>query len=171
MADADYIAARMAFRADLMMQYLWASQQALEKYLKSILLFNRIPARNVKHDLEAGLTKINSSGKLLLDLTKGTQEFIDYIDTYGRFRYFETSPYGSGVDIIKLDRAIWEIRRYCTLSQHQRQVKLKDGEPPPIVRIAGGYLEKVIDKAEHPARSLCFGRTGFLARVRERLFG
>ena len=28
-ADADYIAARMAYRADLMMQYLWASQQAI----------------------------------------------------------------------------------------------------------------------------------------------
>ena len=33
-ADGDYIAARMAYRAQLPAQFLWASQQALEKYLQ-----------------------------------------------------------------------------------------------------------------------------------------
>ena len=32
-ADGDYIAARLAYRAQLPAQFLWASQQALEKYL------------------------------------------------------------------------------------------------------------------------------------------
>src|SRR6266571_4943728 len=50
-ADGDYIAARMACRAALVMQFLWASQQAIEKYLKGILLLNRIPAKDVRHDL------------------------------------------------------------------------------------------------------------------------
>ena len=48
--DGDYVSARMAYRAGLTMQYLWASQQAIEKYLKCILLPNRIPAVGVKHD-------------------------------------------------------------------------------------------------------------------------
>jgi integrase len=41
-ADGDYIAARMAFRADLIPQALWASEQAIEKYLKAILLLRRV---------------------------------------------------------------------------------------------------------------------------------
>ena len=45
MADEDYIAARMAYRAQLVPQFLWLSLQALEKYLKCILVLNRIPAR------------------------------------------------------------------------------------------------------------------------------
>jgi hypothetical protein len=72
-ADADYIAARMTYRASLITQHLWASQQAIEKYLKCILLLNRICATDVKHDLGACLSKINSSGKLMLDLTQPTR--------------------------------------------------------------------------------------------------
>ena len=44
-ADGDYIAARMAYRAMLPVQFLWSSQQALEKYLKCILFIRRITAR------------------------------------------------------------------------------------------------------------------------------
>jgi hypothetical protein len=163
-ADADYIAARMAYRADLMMQYLWASQQAIEKYFKGILLLNRIPARKVKHDLEAASTKINTSGKLSVDFTKGTKEFIDYIDSYGRFRYLETSPVMFGGDIVRLDRAIWEVRRYCTLSEVGRQAKLKNGEPAPIVRIGGGYLEQIIDNPKHPAREPLLWQNAFFGK-------
>ncbi len=46
-ADADYIVARMACRAAFTTQYLLASQQAVEKYLKCVLLLNRIPAKDV----------------------------------------------------------------------------------------------------------------------------
>jgi hypothetical protein len=44
-ADADYIVARMAYRAQLPMQFFWASQQAIEKYLKCILFIRRVPAK------------------------------------------------------------------------------------------------------------------------------
>jgi HEPN domain-containing protein len=55
MADEDYIAARMAYRAGLSYSSLWASQQAIEKYLKCILLLNRIPAQQVAHSLDEAL--------------------------------------------------------------------------------------------------------------------
>ena len=45
--DGDYIAARMACRAQMVTQFLWSSQQAIEKYLKCILLLNRIKASKV----------------------------------------------------------------------------------------------------------------------------
>ncbi|NOT26716.1 MAG: hypothetical protein HOP16_11495 [Acidobacteria bacterium] len=50
-ADADYIAARLAYRAQLPVQFLWASQQALEKYLKFILFLERIKVPKLGHDL------------------------------------------------------------------------------------------------------------------------
>lgn len=53
-ADGDYIAAGLACRSQLVMQYLWASQQAIEKYLTCILLLHRIPAKRMRHDLGAG---------------------------------------------------------------------------------------------------------------------
>jgi hypothetical protein len=136
--------------------------------MKGILLLYRIPATDIFHDLEAAMSKINKSGKLSMDLTAGTKEFIQYIDSYGRFRYLETSPFVLGNDIIRLDRAIWEIRRYCTLSEHGRGVKLTDREPAPIVRIEGGYLEKMLDKPKHPAREPLLWQNGFFGRRRRR---
>src|SRR5688572_4958760 len=43
-ADGDYIAARLSFRSQLIPQFLWQSLQAIEKYLKCILVLNRIKA-------------------------------------------------------------------------------------------------------------------------------
>jgi HEPN domain-containing protein len=74
--DGDYIAARMACRAALVTQFLWASQQAVEKYLKCVLLLNPVKAKKVRHDLRAALGKIKGSGKVSLKLTQGTEEFI-----------------------------------------------------------------------------------------------
>ncbi len=162
--DGDYISARMAYRAGLTLQYLWASQQVIEKYLKCILLLNRIPAFDIKHDLEAALTKIANAGKIALDLTSPTKEFIDYIDTYGRFRYLETSPYSFGSDIVKLDRTVWELRRFCTLDEGPRQIRLSDGLPAPIVRIEGGRLEKIVDAPKDPAREPLLWQNGFFGK-------
>jgi hypothetical protein len=73
-ADGDYICARTASRARLVSQFLWASQQAVEKYLKCILLLNRIPGKRVRHNLHAAIEAIAASGKLQLELTPATKE-------------------------------------------------------------------------------------------------
>src|SRR5205809_7768411 len=86
-ADGDYVAARMACRAALVTQFLWAAQQTVEKYLKCILLLNRIEAEEVGHDLGTALRKIDDSGKVSLDLTQGTKRFIGMLDEYGQYRY------------------------------------------------------------------------------------
>ncbi|WP_107804507.1 HEPN domain-containing protein [Nitrosomonas oligotropha] len=54
-ADQDYIAARLSYRHGLYSQFHWQSLQALEKYLKAILLYNRIEAKNINHDIEVHL--------------------------------------------------------------------------------------------------------------------
>ena len=89
-ADADYIAARLAYRAQLPVQFLWASQQALEKYLKFILFLERVKVPKLGHDLAPALKAVEDAG-VSLELTKGTQKFIKEIDRVGRFRYMEVS--------------------------------------------------------------------------------
>jgi hypothetical protein len=162
--DADYIAARMACRGALVMQFLWASQQAVEKYLKGILLLNRIPAKDVRHDLGKALSRINGSGKLTLDLTQGTREFITMLDECGQYRYFEVSNVAFGADLVTLDRAVWELRRYCTLAKEPPQARLRDGFAAPQVRIPGGYLEKVIDNKKDLAREPLLWQNGFFGK-------
>ncbi len=168
--DADYIAGRMAFRAALSMPSLWASQQAVEKYLKCILLLNRIPGAKVKHELSAALDLISRSTIVSFDLSPATLNFIERIDAFGKFRYLEVSRVAYGGDIVNLDRAAWELRRYCTLYEEPRLVKLCEGVAPPKYRIPGGYLEQVMDDAANPAREpLCWNNAFFGTRQRRRV--
>jgi hypothetical protein len=163
-ADEDYISARMACRAALIGPFLWLSQQTIEKYLKCILLLNRIRAKDVNHDLSAAQDAINSSGKLTLDLSARTQHFIERVDAYGQYRYLEVSQIAAGVDMINLDGAAWELRRYCTLDEALRKITIRRGVPPPMVRLPGGYLESIIDDLENPARKPLLWRNAFFGR-------
>jgi hypothetical protein len=167
--DADYISARMAFRAALDGPALWASQQTIEKYLKCILLLNRIPAVHVKHDLDKALEAIAGSASFPLDLTPSTNSFIDHVDAFGKFRYLEVSRVAYGRDIVRLDRTAWELRRYCTLDESPRLIRLIKGVIPPKIRIEGGYLESIIDEPENPAREPLLWRNAFFS-VRNRRY-
>jgi hypothetical protein len=161
-ADGDYIAARMACRAGLLPQYLWAGQQAVEKYLKCILLLHRIPAQKVFHDLDAALRAIDNSGKLQLGLTKRARKYIGYLDICGRFRYLETSHWGEGRDIVRLDQAVWEIRRFCSLAPVS--VELEEGSPPPMVTLVNGYLEGIIHGPQCLARRALVWQNAFFGK-------
>jgi HEPN domain-containing protein len=46
-----------------MPQFPWSSQQAIEKYLKAILLYNRITAKKLGHDLTTALTRTRTLPK------------------------------------------------------------------------------------------------------------
>ena len=167
-ADADYIAARLAYRAQLPVQFLWASQQALEKYLKFILFLERIKTKKLGHELSPALKAIEDGG-LALDLTKSTQRFIASIDRTGRFRYMEVSFVVWWHWIIALDRAVWELRRFCTSSPAPRNLRLVDGEVAPRYRLKEGYLEKVLDARQNPAREHLLWHNGFLGRSRKKV--
>jgi hypothetical protein len=162
--DGDYIAARMACRAALVTQFLWAAQQALEKYLKCILLLNRIEAKNVRHDLGRAVSKISGSGKVSLDLSPKTKEFIAMLDEYGRYRYLEISNLAFGADLVTLDRAVWELRRYCTLAIEPKEKKLRNSFAAPVVRLSGGQLERIIDDTNDPARESLLWQNGFFGK-------
>ena len=119
MADQDYLTARVCFKNNLPFQFLWMSQQAIEKYIKCILLFNRVPVLKIGHNLVKGIEAINSIPYLKLDLSDKSIEFIKYLNDQGPNRYFQKVMYTRGLEIITLDRAVWELRRYCRLLDYQ----------------------------------------------------
>jgi HEPN domain-containing protein len=186
-ADGDYIAARMAYRAQLMPQFLWACLQAIEKYLKCILLLNRIKSDQATHDLTACLQKIEASAKFKMHLSDFTHKFIVYLDRYGRFRYFEVPYYVMGQEIWLLDQAVWEIRRYCTVldystptadggqvSRLERELKRiarsESVSPQKFVLSDGGKLENIIRDKKHRAREALIWNNGYFGnRIRKKL--
>jgi hypothetical protein len=166
-ADADYVAARLTYRAKLNDQFLWNSLQSLEKYLKCILLLNRIRAPRIGHDLRPAITKVGDGG-IALGLTPATTAFIEHVDTYGRFRYREASPYWFGGQLVMLDRAVWELRRFCVPDERHPATQLRKGMSPPKVRLEGGILESIIDDPKNPARGPLLWHNGFFGkRVRQ----
>ncbi len=167
--DQDYIAARIAYRTKLFPQFLWSGLQAVEKYLKCILLLNRIKATNIKHDLSAALIQVEKSAPFKLRLSDISRKMIDHLDTFGRFRYFETPFRVYGEHIIHFDKAIWEIRRYCrpinistpatedaqksNLDHELRLIEESENESPHLFKRVDGLLEKILSDKRHPARS------------------
>jgi HEPN domain-containing protein len=168
-ADADYIAARLAFRAGLNTQFLWASHQAAEKYLKYILLRHRIRANDVLHDLEKAVSRIHASGKLKLDLTESSTDFLKRLNQQGPYRYLEVSNYTFRLDIIALDRTVWELRRYCKMDMESAGLRLEEGVVAPRVWIDGGFLETVIEDNGHTAREALLWQNGYFGRRRRRV--
>ena len=175
-ADGDYISARLAFRAACYEQFLWSAQQAIEKYLKCILVLRRIPRPepnkhghrpDMHHRLQKGIDMI---GAQALQFTKPTCGFIKYLDaTALGARYFEISLVATGDELVSLDRAVWELRRYCTPSEDHSCVHLRDGESPPKIRL-NGRLERVIDEPRSPGREALLWQNAFFgSRNRRRV--
>lgn len=166
-ADQDYVAARLSIRAQLVPQFLWQSLQAIEKYLKCILVLNRIRALK-SHDLAQLLNSLEQSRKFQVRLTADTVKFLKYLDTYGRFRYYETPYYTVGDELFRLDKAVWEVRRYARVLEHTMttlegvNVQLLEHElirneraerrPPQEFAIIGGHLESILANPVHPSR-------------------
>ena len=179
-ADQDYIAARLCFRSALIPQFHWASLQALEKYLKCILVLNRLAAPKT-HDLGQLLQLLKGGGRLQLGLTQQTLDFLSYLDTYGRHRYFESSWAIEGHELVLLDWAVWDVRRFARVlvpsdiaDESKRAERLQAElsvlqaaakDHPQRYSIPGGTLEKILADPKHKSRSAlvwqnsCFGKS------------
>lgn len=178
-ADADYIAARLSYRAGLFSQFQWSGLQACEKYLKGILLYNRIPSHEVGHSLKAAF-ELAKGLPFEIELSDTSRSIIEHLDDYGPNRYLIWSFEIYGPKLHQLDKAVWELRRYCTvlnwkmekddgkqhemLSQEIAVIRAAEKSPPQRHRIIGGLLEQIIEKKGHPARepllwkNMCYGK-------------
>jgi hypothetical protein len=121
----------------------------------------------------------NAKG-LDLALTKETQDFVRYLDLHGRHRYFETSWAVEGHELLQLDWAVWEVRRFAKVLASSTEAsgaqaklrkdeirRIRDGDVkhPQHHALNGGLLEKILDDKAHRARPAlvwhngCFGKS------------
>ncbi len=129
-ADADYIAARSNFRLQLRQQFLWSAQQALEKYLKAVLLFNGKSSRYLDiekakkspgdrsnqygHDLNKLINSVKKIQAFKFDAGGvANDQFLTYLSSQGPNRYISKSAYTTQDSLERLDSAVWHVRRYC----------------------------------------------------------
>lgn len=183
-ADKDYIAARMAYRARLIQPFLWSALHSLEKYVKGILVLNRVKA-HTGHSVLPGIERMKQHGKFELDLSADTVKFIKKLEDYGaEYRYYEVSYDIQPFDIVRFDRAVWELRRYCqpldydivdmngkTMNLlaneldrvHQAKAKHEKG-----TCVMGGILEKIVEKKDHPAREALIWNNLFFGSSRRK---
>lgn len=181
-ADRDYILARLACRYELFPQFLWSSQQAIEKYLKAILLYNRVKATKVGHDITKALA-LTEGLPFKIELSNRTRKFVDLIATYGEFRYLDVPYHLYGHILIDLDLTVWELRRYCQVLNvfgktlpAEEQAQLDDAwkridkailEPRYRFRLHNGLLETILSDPSHPSRApLVWQNPCFSARRR-----
>jgi len=180
MADGDYVVARMAYRAQFPAQFMWSALQAVEKYLKCILVLNRVKATGLGHDLGKALARAEAELPFKMKLSDKSREIIRHLNTYGRFRYFESSYHVWDLEMTKLDLAVWELRRYCANLNYS--LTLPDGKKKSMLDLElkaiegsdqrhrtrytriGGVLEKIVRGKKSVQRDAlvwqnpCFGR-------------
>lgn len=166
-ADKDYVHARLAYRSRLIPQFLWSSLHCLEKYTKCILVLNRIDTQKMRHEVEAGLIKLQSYGKFQIDLSTHATTFVKRLEEGARFRYYEMSYFSEELDLPELDRTVWELRRYCQTLDYDLEVNgcRENQLDANLVRIraaqqggekgtciSDGWLETILEKPTHTAR-------------------
>ena len=127
-ADQDYIAARALYRMGFLEPFLWNANQAIEKYLKAILLFNYHTTKELLHDISAAFKKVLTIPDIEFDFLPHTEEFISYVNEVGANRYGDMSSKFSSDVLILFDQTTWYLRRYC---QHVRMV-WNEGGPKEV---------------------------------------
>ncbi|SMF03710.1 HEPN domain-containing protein [Desulfovibrio gilichinskyi] len=158
-ADQDYIAARVCYRLGLTGQFVWMAEQAVEKYLKAILLFNFKSAKT-KHNLEEALKEVHCIKEIEFNIKNESETFIKYLNQQGVNRYFDKFHYTEGNELEQLDITVWDIRRYCQILNYGRIIDGKNvsylkhniaqihewggRNDPHKFKIDNGYLEKVL---------------------------
>lgn len=197
-ADRDYVLARAAWKLRLRDQFLWSAQQAIEKYLKGVLLFDGQSARYIPssgkrrreygHSLTALSAAVDALPGYQTTHPSSWQNFIDRLEHMGQNRYLTRNARTNYDSLDTLDEAVWSVRRYC---QHMRfTMKRTNGgvmemlpaymqtvnhpsyqKHPHQFRLIGGQLEKwIAGPRDEPARSILIWNNRFFgSRARHNL--
>lgn len=181
-ADQDYLAARSLYRLDLKLQFLWASQQSVEKYLKAILLYNRRSTKRMGHKLGEALESLKDIRDIHFLIPEDVVEFIEYLDREGSNRYFEFPTFMLGDELLRLDRAVWHLRRYCqwlrgTSHENQEQhlayqiqiINQWDQKKSHKFYIVGGFLEKILKKTRSSLREILVWKNFYYGAQKKRI--
>lgn len=152
-ADDDYIDARTLYRNKRYRGFIYHASQAVEKYLKCILLFIEIKIPTT-HDLDKLLGKVTEYSNL--ELKNESLEFIKELNGLGEAVRYDHTPYYFRYELLHyLDFFVRDIRPYCKnrcvpaeFLQTETQdayLMLKSGHEYKSPRIfLDGKLEKLI---------------------------
>lgn len=164
-ADEDYIASRGAYRADLWGSFLWSGLQAVEKYLKLILLLGGRSTKTFGHNLPALLAESRNAVPALAFMEPIDEQFISHLHVHGSNRYLTRQRTTLRYDLHLLDRVTRRLRMYCDASAW-----IQSGTEPPLIsrtlptepkqlwraicthNLTHGLLEKVLARKKTPAQ-------------------
>jgi len=164
-ADEDYIASRGAYRADLWGSFLWSGLQAVEKYLKLIVLLGGRSTKPFGHKLPELLDEARNAVPALAFIEPIDEQFISHLSIHGSNRYLTRQRATHRYDLYLLDRVTRRLRMYCDASAWTQT----NTEPPLISRtlptepkqlwraicthnLTDGLLEKVLARKKTPAQ-------------------
>lgn len=165
--DGDYIAARLALRARLPSQFLWSASQALEKYLKCMLLLGRVEAKKLRHDITKALKLVNEKLHFNINLPANEQEVFQHIADCEGDRYLVTSLTLFDYELSAFDSLVWRLRQYChplslehyndspsndVLLKNLAQIENRLTEDPSKGHLEQGFLENILAANSHPAK-------------------
>lgn len=111
-ADYDYVASRTLFRNCCYHQSFILMQQAIEKYLKAILLYNKISAKKEKHKIKELLKKCQRKVANFY-LSEDVVRFIQELDGMEHSRYLTYSTAGFYDWLPILDKCVWQLRVFA----------------------------------------------------------
>lgn len=155
-ADYDYIGARVSFRLHLRDQFYWSALQAVEKYLKAILLFNGVKVKDLSHEPKIIYDRIINKTPLNLSLTPEQIQLLLVLEKFGNNRY-RTECSDLGMDVLfEFDQLIWTIRHYARstylkpfcedksewLAKNLLPTNVQD--IPTVNQLTDGELEKIL---------------------------
>lgn len=184
-ADGDYIMARSAYFMLLVPQFFHSAQQAIEKYMKCILVLRRVDTQPFGHDLEALLNRIDEFQNIFISET--SRKLILEVNRV-KLKYFETSYCIFGYECAMFDKSVWELRRYCADSNYisdadKAFLDLDLNNKDTITRIvqravtgkdllfSGGKLEKILSNPEDPSRKNLTSDNAFFGDSRDTKVG
>lgn len=165
--DCDYIAARLASRACLSAQFLWSAEQAIEKYLKCILMLNRVSTKRLGHDIAKALARINENLPFQISLSGNQLALFNTISEWDADRYLLGFMHLQSNELLWLDALVWRLRQYCepldviwhrddpsesVLLENIERVESQQGGPASKGFLPGGLLEKILADKTHPSR-------------------
>lgn len=165
--DGDYIAARLAMRARLYPQYLWAAEQAVEKYLKCILMLNRCDTQKLGHRIGDALAAVRGHLGIELTLTDVEKGAFENLVRWNADRYLIRSYHVRDIELGGFDLLVWRLRQYCEpldvkhyadepsidlLRENLAAIGARRLESPREGHLPGGDLEKILAEKAHPAR-------------------
>lgn len=149
-ADMDYISARVLYKNNCLDQFLVLSQQCLEKYLKAVLLFNDVPCKKSTHSLLFLFKECKRIKNIRLESETG--KIIYLLEDMENKRYLTYSLFGRSDYLQMLDRAVFDIRRFCQGDKEKMislgMISIEDLRRKKIKTriIFNGELEKILSQ-------------------------